>query len=168
MSKFIIFTKESCGPCGLVKKYFNALKDDRTSIIEEVYLDDFADTPIPQENLDLAKKYSVTATPVLIIVDEEGELLETYTGGMGITQNIRKLFDKYGVEKMSEEVTNLTLEVKPIQAYWMLQVLTEAQKAYGEEFVPERITLIREVIADIDEQLSKLMIVDEEETDGTV
>lgn len=99
MSKFIIFTKESCGPCGLVKKYFNALKDDRTSIIEEVYLDDFADTPIPQENLDLAKKYSVTATPVLIIVDEEGELLETYTGGMGITQNIRKLFDKYGVEK---------------------------------------------------------------------
>jgi thioredoxin-related protein len=83
----------------LVKKYFNALKDDRTSIIEEVYLDDFADTPIPQENLDLAKKYSVTATPVLIIVDEEGELLETYTGGMGITQNIRKLFDKYGVEK---------------------------------------------------------------------
>ena len=66
------------------------------------------------------------------------------------------------------EVTNLQIEVKPIQAYWMLQVLTEAQKGYGEEFVPERITLIREVIADIDEQLSKLMIVDGEETDGTV
>ena len=97
MSKFIIFTKESCGPCGLVKKYFNSIKDDRTSIIEEVYLDDFSDTPIPQENLDLAKKYNVTATPVLIIVDEEEQLLETYTGGMGITQNIRKLFDKYEV-----------------------------------------------------------------------
>ena len=97
MSKFIIFTKESCGPCGLVKKYFNAMKDERTSVIEEVYLDDFADTPIPQENLDLAKKYGVTATPVLIIIDEDGELLETYTGGMGITQNIRKLFDKYEV-----------------------------------------------------------------------
>jgi hypothetical protein len=66
------------------------------------------------------------------------------------------------------EVTNLQIEVKPIQAYWMLQVLTEAQKGYGEEFVPERVTLIREVISDIDEQLSKLMIVDEEETDGTV
>ena len=97
MSKFIIFTKESCGPCGLVKKYFNALKDERTSVIQEVYLDDFADTPIPQQNLDLAKKYNVTATPVLIIVDEEEQLLETYTGGMGITQNIRKLFDKYEV-----------------------------------------------------------------------
>jgi thioredoxin-related protein len=97
VSKFIIFTKESCGPCGLVKKYFNALKDERTDVIEEVYLDDFADTPIPQENLDLAKKYEVTATPVLIIIDDNGELLETYTGGMGITQNIRKLFDKYEV-----------------------------------------------------------------------
>ena len=97
MSKFIIFTKESCGPCGLVKKYFNSMKDERTSVIQEVYLDDFSDTPIPQENLDLAKKYGVTATPVLIIVDENGELLETYTGGMGITQNIRKLFDKYEV-----------------------------------------------------------------------
>ncbi len=69
---------------------------------------------------------------------------------------------------MSEEVTNLHLEVKPIQAYWMLECLTEAQKGYGEEFVPERVTLIREVISDIDEQLSKLMIVEEEETDGTV
>ena len=97
MNKFIVFTKESCGPCGLVKKYFNSIKDERTSVIEEVYLDDFADTPIPQENLDLAKKYGVTATPVLIITDEDGELLETYTGGMGITQNIRKLFDKYEV-----------------------------------------------------------------------
>ena len=95
MSKFIMFTKESCGPCGLVKRYINALKDDRKDLIEEVYLEDFSDEPIPEENLALAKKYKVTATPVLIIVDEDGELLETYTGGMGITQNIRKLWDKY-------------------------------------------------------------------------
>jgi thioredoxin-related protein len=97
MSKFIMFTKDSCGPCGLVKRYINALKDERTGVIEEVFLEDFSDVPIPQENLDLAKKYGVTATPVLVIADENGELLETYTGGMGITQNIRKLFDKYGV-----------------------------------------------------------------------
>ena len=95
MSKFIIFTKESCGPCGLVKKYFRALKDERINVIEEVYLEDFSDEPIPEENLALAKKYGVTATPVLIIIDNNGELLETYTGGMGITQNIRKMFDKY-------------------------------------------------------------------------
>jgi len=92
-----MFTKDSCGPCGLVKRYINALKDDRTSVIQEVFLEDFSDEPIPEENLALAKKYGVTATPVLVVADENGELLETYTGGMGITQNIRKLFDKYEV-----------------------------------------------------------------------
>jgi len=95
MTKFLMFTKESCGPCGLVKKYINALNDPRESIIEEIYLDDFKDEPIPEENLALAKKYNVTATPVLIIADEDGELLETYIGGMPITQNIRKLWSKY-------------------------------------------------------------------------
>ena len=97
MTKFLMFTKESCGPCGLVKKYISALKDSRESLIKEIYLDDFSNEPIPEENLALAKKYSVTATPVLVIVDENGELLETYIGGMSITQNIRKLWTKYDV-----------------------------------------------------------------------
>ena len=92
-----MFTKESCGPCGLVKRYINALKDDRQDHITEVYLEDFSDEPIPEENIELARKYGVTATPVLIIVDEEGELLETYSSGMPITQNIRKLWAKYDV-----------------------------------------------------------------------
>ena len=97
MTKFLMFTKESCGPCGLVKKYISALKDSRESIIKEIYLDDFSNEPIPEENLALAKNYNVTATPVLIIADENGELLETYIGGMSITQNIRKLWTKYDV-----------------------------------------------------------------------
>ena len=94
-TKFILFTKDSCGPCGLVKRYFNALKDERTQLIEEVQLEDVSDVPIPEENLALAKKYGVTATPVLIIADADGELLETYVGGVPITQNIRKLWTKY-------------------------------------------------------------------------
>ena len=96
-TKFILFTKDSCGPCGLVKRYFNALKDERTELIEEVQLEDVSDVPIPEENLSLAKKYGVTATPILIIADESGELLETYVGGVPITQNIRKLWAKYEV-----------------------------------------------------------------------
>ena len=95
--KFYMFTKDSCGPCGLVKRYINALKDERTKVIEEIYLEDFSDEPIPEENLALAKKYGVTATPVLVVTNGDGEMFETYTGGMGITQYIRKLFDKYGV-----------------------------------------------------------------------
>jgi thioredoxin-related protein len=92
-----MFTKESCGPCGLVKRYINALKDDRAEVIEEIYLEDVSDVPIPEENLALAKSYGVTATPVLVITDEDGNHLETYTGGVPITQNIRKLWDKYNV-----------------------------------------------------------------------
>ena len=95
--KFYLFTKDSCGPCGLVKRYINALKDDRSLVIDEIYLEDVSEEPIPQENLDLAKKYNVTATPILVIADENGELLETYIGGVPITQNIRKLWTKYGV-----------------------------------------------------------------------
>ena len=96
-TRFILFTKDSCGPCGLVKRYFNSIKDERTSIIEEVHLEDFSNEPIPEENLALAKKYGVTATPVLVIADKDGELLETYIGGLPITQNIRKVWDKYEV-----------------------------------------------------------------------
>ena len=96
-TRFILFTKDSCGPSGLVKRYFNALKDERTELIEEVQLEDVSDVPIPEENLSLAKKYGVTATPILIIADESGELLETYVGGVPITQNIRKLWAKYEV-----------------------------------------------------------------------
>ena len=97
MTKFLMFTKESCGPCGLVKKYITALKDSRESVIEEIYLEDVSDVPISEENLTLARKYGVTATPVLVITDENGELLETYIGGLPITQNIRKVWDKYNV-----------------------------------------------------------------------
>ena len=97
MTKFLMFTKESCGPCGLVKKYISALEDSRESVIEEIYLEDVSDVPIPEENLALAKKYGVTATPVLVIADGDGELLETYIGGLPITQNIRKLWEKYDV-----------------------------------------------------------------------
>ena len=95
MNKFYLFSKESCGPCMLVEKYMRSIKDERTSVLEKVDLEDVSDTPIPQENLDLAKKYGVTATPVLVIANSDGEKLEEFVGGMGITQNIRKIFDKY-------------------------------------------------------------------------
>ena len=93
-NKFYLFSKQSCGPCALVDKYFSSVKVD-TSIIQKVNLEDFSDDPIPQENLDLAKKYGVTATPVLIITSPNGLLLEKKIGGMEITQNIRKLVKQY-------------------------------------------------------------------------
>ena len=94
MNNFYLFSKKSCGPCALVDKYFKSIKVD-TSMIEYVDLEDVSDVPIPQENLDLAKKYGVTATPVLVITSPNGNLLEMKTGGMEITQNIRTLVEQY-------------------------------------------------------------------------
>mgnify|MGYP003112878696 FL=1 len=92
---FLMFTKDSCGPCGLVKRYIYALNDPRIATIEEINLEDFSDKPIPEENLETAKKYGVTATPVLVVTDSEGNELVKYTGGMEITQNIRKAWNEY-------------------------------------------------------------------------
>ena len=94
MNKFYLFSKKSCGPCALVDKYFNSIKTD-TSMVEKIDLEDFSDVPIPQENLDLAKQYGVTATPVLIVASPNGTLLDRKTGGMEITQNIKKLVEQY-------------------------------------------------------------------------
>lgn len=95
MNKFLLFSKDSCGPCRLVDKYMVALEDIRTHLIEKVNLEDVSNEPIPQESLDLAKTYGVTATPVLIITDPDGIKLEEFVGGVPITQNIQSMFDKY-------------------------------------------------------------------------
>ena len=92
-NNFYLFSKKSCGPCALVDKYFKSIKVD-TSMIQYVDLEDFGSTP-SQEALDLAKQYGVTATPVLIVTSPNGTLLESKTGGLQITQNIKKLLEQY-------------------------------------------------------------------------
>ena len=86
-----IFSKTDCGPCILVKKYFKTMNDPRTESVEEILLDDGQ-----EENIELARKYSITATPTLIVVENE-EKVEEYVGGVPITQNIVQLLDKYHV-----------------------------------------------------------------------
>ena len=92
-----MFTKDSCGPCGLVKRYVDAMKDDRTDKIEEIQLEDFSDEPIPEENLALAKKYDVTDTPVLVVTSPNGTILDKKISALRITQRIRQLLDQYGI-----------------------------------------------------------------------
>ena len=100
-NKFLLFSKHSCGPCRLVDKYLEALNDNRTSIIEKINLEDVSDVPIPEENLNLAKIYGVTATPVLIVTSEQGLKLEEFIGGVPITKNITETLNKYYDQKNS-------------------------------------------------------------------
>jgi thioredoxin-related protein len=86
-----IFSKTDCGPCILVKKYFKTMNDSRTEQIQEILLDEGCD----EENLEFARKYKVTATPTLVVIDENGEKIEEYEGGVPITQNIVKLLEQY-------------------------------------------------------------------------
>jgi len=86
-----LFSKTECGPCILVKKYFKTMNDPRTEQIKEVLLDDGCS----EEDLQFAKKYGVTATPTLLVID--GDVIKEYVGGVPITQNINDILDKYYV-----------------------------------------------------------------------
>ena len=63
-----------------------------------VFVSVFLIYPLGQSSWFFAPSFGVTATPVLIVTDDAGEMVESFTGGMQITQNIRKTFDKYGVK----------------------------------------------------------------------
>jgi thiol-disulfide isomerase/thioredoxin len=95
MDTIYLFSKESCGPCRLVDKYISSLDDERSKSIKKVDLEDVSENPIPEENLNLAKIYGVTATPVLIVSSENGLKIKEYIGGVQITQNIKEVFDKH-------------------------------------------------------------------------
>ena len=66
------------------------MNDPRTESVKEILLDDGE-----EDNIEFAKKYSINATPTLIVVDENDEKVEEYVGGVPITQNIVKLLDQY-------------------------------------------------------------------------
>ena len=85
-----LFSKTECGPCILVKKYFKTMNDPRTEQIEEILLDD----DCPEETLQFAKKYGVTATPTLLVIKDD-EVIEEHIGGVPITQNITKILGTY-------------------------------------------------------------------------
>ncbi len=66
------------------------MNDPRTEEVKEILLDDGQ-----EDNIEFARKYKITATPTLIVVDENDEKVEEYVGGVPITQNIVKLLDQY-------------------------------------------------------------------------
>jgi hypothetical protein len=55
------------------------------------------------------------------------------------------------------EVVNVRLDLTVRQAAEIRQILFDAQRGYGLEFVPERISEIREVIQLIDTEIEKVV-----------
>lgn len=66
------------------------MEDPRTEFVKELLLDDGQ-----TENIETAKQYGINATPTLIVINETGEKVEEFIGGVPITQNIVKLLDQY-------------------------------------------------------------------------
>ncbi len=59
----------------------------------------------------------------------------------------------------------ITLEMSPEAAVSVLHLICEEEKKYGQEFVPSRITALRELLPQIDEKLSEHFKPDDNEAD---
>lgn len=66
------------------------MEDSRTEVVKELLLDEGED-----DNIATAKQYGINATPTLIVLNETGEKVEEYIGGVPITQNIVKILEQY-------------------------------------------------------------------------
>lgn len=86
MNRIVLFTDPHCPPCGMVKRYFDNVKDKRIEDVEHINLYD---------NLEFAHKYGARETPTLVVINDMGGILDRFHGGYEITQNIRRILEEY-------------------------------------------------------------------------
>lgn len=67
------FYSKTCGPCKVMDLNLKKLGVDYKEI--EV-----------QENPDLVEKYNVRGIPTIIKIDDEGNIIDSFTGVMSVTQ----------------------------------------------------------------------------------
>ena len=75
--KILKFQATWCQPCKMLSKVIEGAKESISMPIEEIDID---------ENMELAKKYSVRGVPALVIVNEDGVIIRTKTGTMNEKQ----------------------------------------------------------------------------------
>lgn len=85
-----LFSKDSCGPCRIVDKFVEQIGDHRANKIVKINLEDNFAT---EEALATAKKYSVTATPVLMVVNHDDVVIEEHVGALDITRNLKRILE---------------------------------------------------------------------------
>ena len=85
-----LFSKDSCGPCRIVDKFVKEVGDSRVDRIVKINLEDSLAT---EEALATSKKYSITATPVLVVVNHDDVVIEEHVGAVDITRNLRRILE---------------------------------------------------------------------------
>lgn len=68
-----------CGPCKISKAAIASLRSSRNVNIEEVNAD---------ENQELVAKYGIKSLPTMIVLDDQGEVVNRHAGAMSTVQMI--------------------------------------------------------------------------------
>ena len=71
-------------------KFVQEVGDTRAEKIVKINLEE---TLATDEDLATAKKYSVTATPVLMVVNHDDVVIEEHVGAVNITRNLRRILE---------------------------------------------------------------------------
>lgn len=82
MKKFLYFTAAWCGPCKILKPKIEALSGELPITILDV------DT-----NKETAVKYSVRNIPTIIMIDENGEVLNRLVGNNITVDAVKELYN---------------------------------------------------------------------------
>lgn len=87
--EIILFKQNNCNPCDTLS---NILKYDL-----EVEADRTINMSTPQDDdIETAMKYEVMSTPVLVLVDDDGEVIREIRG-LAMREDIKSLFEQRGL-----------------------------------------------------------------------
>ncbi len=93
-SKAVLFVKQSCAPCQLVKEHMNSVLEKKPGYGRHISVMKESKYPV------LVEEYNVDLFPTLLIIDPEGEEMGRIVGGRNIAMDIRGvLFALYTINE---------------------------------------------------------------------
>ena len=93
-SKAILFVKQDCAPCQLVKDHMNSVLEKSPGYGRQILVMKESKYPV------LVEEYNVDLFPTLLIIDSEGEEMGRIVGGRNIAMDLRGvLFALYTINE---------------------------------------------------------------------
>lgn len=87
--EFIRFHAEWCGPCKAMQPIVDKVfKDDKYSSLK------FKDIDVDEDDEDLTTKFKIRGVPTIVIVDDNGEVVDKMVGS-GTEKDLRNFLDKH-------------------------------------------------------------------------